>query len=233
MSRLAPHSLAAHGIAAPGALILLGAAALFLALAPACVHSSDDWEKDWNKHQPPNEVMDAIGITEGMVVAEFGAGRGRYAVQVAARVGSEGKVYAEDIDEDALDYVKFRCTRDGIDNIETILGDITDPKLPKESCDFVYCINTYHHIKEPVPLLRNIIPALKPTGRSVIIEHLPEKSPGDGLLGHCTPVEQVMADAEAAGLELVEQHSFLELDEIYVFKPAESSAPAKSESSED
>lgn len=210
-----------RSLRAPGVLILLGATALFLALAPACVHSSDDWEKDWNKHQPPNEVMDAIGITEGMVVAEFGAGRGRYAVQVAARVGSEGKVYAEDIDEDALDYVKFRCTRDGIDNIETILGDVTDPKLPKESCDFVYCINTYHHIEEPVLLLRNIIPALNPTGRLVIIEHLPEKSPGDGLLGHCTPVEQVMADATAAGLEFVEQHSFLELDEIYVFKVAE------------
>jgi ubiquinone/menaquinone biosynthesis C-methylase UbiE len=213
------------------ALVFLGAVVLFFVLLPAGTLGSgdgeDDWEKDWNKRQPPNEVMDAVGITEGMVVAEIGAGRGRYAVQVAARVGTIGKVYAEDIDEEALEYVKFRCTRDGIGNIETILGDATDPKLPEGSCDFVYCINTYHHIEEPVPLLRKIIPALKPTGRLVIIEHLPEKTLDEGFEGHNTPVDSVMAQAKAAGLEFVEQHSFLELDEIYVFEPAKLQKPVQ------
>ncbi len=208
---------------APAAGVLLCTLAMFFLMLPAWATDPDDWEKEWNERQPPAEVMDAIGVVEGMVIAEIGAGKGRYAVQVAARVGSEGKVYAEDIDEDALDYVKFRCTRDGIDNIETVLGEVTDPKLPAGSCDFIYCINTYHHIEKPVPLLRNIIPALKPTGRLAIIEHLPEKARELGFKGHCTPVDTVMAHAKAAGFEFVEQHSFLELDEIYVFqvgKPA-------------
>ena len=51
-----------------------------------------------NRLQPPDQVMDAIGIKPGMVVAEIGAGQGRYVVQIAARVGETGKVYAEDID---------------------------------------------------------------------------------------------------------------------------------------
>ncbi|MEJ2720685.1 MAG: methyltransferase domain-containing protein [bacterium] len=192
--------------------------ALVFVLSCALATNSDDWEKEWNERQPPGEVMDAVGIVEGMVVAEIGAGRGRYAVQVASRVGPKGKVYAEDIDEDALDYVSFRCTRDGIDNIETILGEVADPKLPPGSCDFIYCINTYHHIDKPVPLLRNTISALKPTGRLVIIEHLPETARKHGFIGHSTPVDTVMAHAKAAGFDFVEQHSFLEFDEIYVFQ---------------
>ncbi|UCG28407.1 MAG: hypothetical protein JSV24_03335, partial [Bacteroidales bacterium] len=46
-----------------------------------------------NRLQPPEQVMDAIGIKPGMVVAEIGAGRGRYVVQLAVRVGETGKVY--------------------------------------------------------------------------------------------------------------------------------------------
>ena len=55
-----------------------------------------------NGLQPPERVLDAIGVRPGMTVAEIGAGRGRYAVQLAVRVGQTGKVYAEDIDGEAL-----------------------------------------------------------------------------------------------------------------------------------
>jgi len=193
----------------------------------ACAAGPDDWEAKWNKLQPADKVMDAVGIKPGMVVAEFGAGKGRYAVQVAARVGAEGKVYAEDIDTMALEYLKTRCARDTISNIETVLGDATDPKLPPASCDFVYCINTYHHIEEPVRLLGSIIPALKPGGRLVIIEHSPEKTKEDPHEGECTPADTVMAQAREAGYEFVERHSFLELDEIYVFRAANKETPAE------
>ncbi len=194
--------------------------AAFTLVVSALVSSSEDWEKRWNERQPPDKVMDAVGIEPGMTVAEFGAGRGRYAVQVAARLGARGKMYAEDIDAGALEYLASRCERDNIQNVETILGTVTDPKFPKGSCDFAYCINTYHHIEQPVQLLRNMIPGLKPDGRLVIIEHSPEKALKEGFEGHCTPTDSVVAHATAAGYKLVETHSFLELDEIYVFAVA-------------
>ncbi|MFC1628246.1 methyltransferase domain-containing protein [Gemmatimonadota bacterium] len=53
--------------------------------------------------------MDATGIQPGMTVAEIGAGRGRYIVQLAVRVGEKGKVYAEDINGPALQYCENRC----------------------------------------------------------------------------------------------------------------------------
>jgi SAM-dependent methyltransferase len=205
-------------ILAIGTVVVICTAPLVVIPSSPCYALEDEWEKDWNRRQPPGKIMDAVGIKSGMVVAEIGAGKGRYAVQVAGRVGPNGKVYAEDIDAEALEYVETRCKRDGIKNIETILGEVTDAKLPAGSCDFIYCINTYHHIEKPVPLLRNVIPALKPEGRLVVIEHSPEKARELGFEGHFTPPDSVLASAAAAGYELVDRHSFLELDEIYVFQ---------------
>jgi SAM-dependent methyltransferase len=179
----------------------------------------ESWEDTWNRRQPADKVMDAVGIAPGMAVAEIGAGTGRYAVQVAGRIGPQGLFYAEDIDADALAALQERCRRDKIDNIVTVLGEVVDPKLPDASCDFVYCINTYHHLEKPVPLLRNAMKALKASGKLVIIEHSPEKAKEHGFEGHCTPADSVLAQARVAGYGLSAQHSFLELDEIYVFEP--------------
>ncbi len=185
-------------------------------------HDGDDpdaWEARHNAYQPPEKVMDAMGVKPGMVIAEVGAGRGRYAVHMAARVGDTGKVYANDIDEDALEYLRFRCERDGIDNIETILGEVTDPLLPEGEIDIVYVINTYHHFDEPVELMRNIRSALKPSGVLVIVEHDPEKYPSAGP-GHSTPQDELLDQAKQAGYELVRIESFLERDNINIFRRA-------------
>jgi len=174
---------------------------------------------EWNKLQPADKVMDAVGIEPGMVVAEFGAGKGRYAVQVAARVGAKGRCTPRTSTLRALEYLKTRCARDTISNIETVLGDATDPKLPPASCDFVYCINTYHHIDEPVPLLRNIIPALNPWAAR---DHRAPARRGQKKTAPRRNPRSRHRDGAAAeaGYELVARHSFLELDEIYVFRAA-------------
>jgi ubiquinone/menaquinone biosynthesis C-methylase UbiE len=162
--------------------------------------------------------MDAIGVVPGMTVAEIGAGRGRYAVQMAERVGENGKVYANDISEDDLAYLRERCERDGIGNIETVLGDVTDPLLPEGTFDLVYVINSYHHFEDPVALLKNVIPSLKPDGRLVIIEHDWDKY-GDEAQWHCKPQNELIDEAYRAGFFLVGIETFLEKDNINIFIP--------------
>jgi ubiquinone/menaquinone biosynthesis C-methylase UbiE len=176
----------------------------------------DAWEQRWNNLQPPAKVMDTIGVKPGMMVGEVGAGRGRYVVKMAERVGPTGKIYANDIDAGALAYLNFRCKRDKITNIKTILGTVTDPRLPKGKLDMVYFINTYHHVEKHVELMKNIIPALKPEGLLVIIEHTPEKATSMG--NHCTPKETVLQQAKEAGFKMVRLETFLKYDNIYIFK---------------
>jgi SAM-dependent methyltransferase len=181
-------------------------------------HEDDQWEERHNRAQPPGRVMDAIGVVPGMVIAEIGAGRGRYAVHMASRVGSEGKVYANDIDSDALAYIRERCERDGIGNIETILGKVDDPLLPEGMLDLVYVINSYHHFDDPVALLENVIPSLKPEGRLVIIEHDWDKY-GDKAGWHCKHQNDLIDEVYRSGFYLVDIMTFLEKDNINVFIP--------------
>jgi ubiquinone/menaquinone biosynthesis C-methylase UbiE len=174
----------------------------------------DAWEARHNRKQPPEKVMNAIGVKEGMQVAEVGAGRGRYVVHMAKRVGPDGQVFANDIDKGALDYIEQRCERDNIPNVTTILGEVTDPQLPEGKLDLVYIVNTYHHLDDKIGLMKNIRPALKPNGIFVIIENEPEKS---GWTSHTTPLKVVIQEAEEAGFDLIRIESFLEEDNIYLF----------------
>ena len=182
-------------------------------------HSQNDpdaWEKHQSEYQPPEQVMDSIGVEPGMVIAEIGAGRGRYVVLMAKRVGETGKIYANDIDKEALDYLKYRCKRDSIPNVVSVLGNVTDPLLPNGAMDLVYMINTYHHLDKPVELMKNIIPSLKANGKLAIIEHDPGKVLFAG--SHATTKELLLKQADQAGFELEQILTFLKRDNIYVFR---------------
>jgi ubiquinone/menaquinone biosynthesis C-methylase UbiE len=182
-----------------------------------CLPRQDEWEARHNAYQPPQAVMDALGVAPGMIVGEVGAGRGRYAVHMARRVGEEGLVYANDIDETKLRYLEARCTRDGIPNIVTVLGTVTEPNLPAGELDLVYVINTYHHLAEPVALMKNIMPSLKADGVLVIIEHDPAKYAAAG--SHSTRQDILVSQAYEAGYTLVRIETFLERDNIHIFRP--------------
>lgn len=159
-----------------------------------------------NRLQPPQQVMDAIGIKPGMVVAEIGAGRGRYVVQLAVRVGETGKVYAEDIDIESLNYLEKRCNRWGLENVETILGDVTHPKLPENTLDVIFIISAYHHFEDPVELLKNARSSLKPEGVIAIGEWLNSTSP-----------EKIEAQMAAAGYALERTETFLEKNDLFIY----------------
>jgi len=166
-----------------------------------------------NRLQPPDQVMDIIGLEPGMTVAEIGAGQGRYSVQLAVRVGSRGKVFAEDIDAAALDHLRGRCDRWGLTHVSAVLGTVTDPRLPAGTLDLIFVISSYHHFDDPVVLMRNARAALKPTGRLAIAEWL-------GNSG--TPPEVMEAQMKAAGYRLERIDRSLEANNLYIylFRPA-------------
>jgi ubiquinone/menaquinone biosynthesis C-methylase UbiE len=177
----------------------------------------EEWEKRLNKLQPPKEIMDAIGVRQGMIIGEIGAGTGRMTVWLADRVGEKGKVYANDIDRKALDHLERRCEKDDLRNVVTILGEVEDPLLPENSLDLAFMINVYHHLDMPVALVRNIIPSLKSTGILAIVDADPDKS--NFGPGHSTPMEEMLAQLDEAGYKLIRVETFLPDDNIYICRP--------------
>jgi ubiquinone/menaquinone biosynthesis C-methylase UbiE len=169
-----------------------------------------------NERQPPELVLKTVGVKPGMIIGEVGAGRGRYTVHIASRIGPTGKIYANDIEEDYLKYLEKRCADHGLTNVETILGSLTDPKLPTATLDLVIMVNVVHCLAEPVELFRNIKKSLKPDGKIAIVEGSLEKSPD--AAGEWWPRSKLLKIYKDAGYDLVREETFLPKDNIYFLK---------------
>ena len=177
---------------------------------------SKEWEERFEPIQPSARIMDSLGIRPGMIVAEIGAGNGRFAVRVASRVGDAGRVYANDVDPEALKFMRDRCRRENLENVIVVQGRATDPMLPRLTMDLIYVINSYEHFEDPITLLENAAPALRPGGTLAIIAAEPNKAPD--AEGHCVPLEVILRDTGMAGFEFIRMATFLPRDNIYLFR---------------
>src|SRR5437016_986867 len=127
----------------------------------------DEWQK-------PGEVVKALALKNGDVVADIGAGTGYFARPLARAVAPRGKVYAVDIAADVLGYLQTRAQKEGIRNIETITSREDDPMLPPNSVDLAFFCDVTHHIAHRADFYRKLAPGLKPHGRMAIIDYPPE-----------------------------------------------------------
>lgn len=140
-------------------------------------------------------LLDVGGVKPGMVVGEIGAGDGYLTFHLAARVGPTGKVYANDIVEEmALEIIRSRAAKKGIAHIETILGAEVDPRFPKDSLEAVFVLNAFHEFRDPVALLRNLVPGLKPGAKVVIHEWEAQTQGAIGPSGDRTYTRQEFLD---------------------------------------
>lgn len=151
--------------------------------------------------QKPEQIMDALRIADGSVVADIGPGAGWFTMQLAQRVGPTGIVYARDVQREMVEAVRRRVSRAGFDNVRPALAAQDDPNLPARALDAVSLVDVYQEIDDPVAYLRNVARSLKPNGRIGIVNY----KPGRGGPGPAVRVERsvVETDARAAGLRMI------------------------------
>ncbi len=125
---------------------------------------------DRDKRLQIDRVMTLLHIEPGRNVADLGAGSGWFTVRAARRVAPGGTIYAEDINPEAIKYIKDRAGKEKLPNIQTILGTPDDPKLPPDSVDAVLMLKVYHEVAHPGALLAALKPALRPGARIGIID---------------------------------------------------------------
>lgn len=172
---------------------------------------------DRDEWQQPEDVMDALLIADGSRVADVGAGGGWFTVRLAHRVGPNGVVYAEDIQPEMIEAIERRIRREGLENVQPILGTPTDPRLPPD-LQAVLIVDTYPWVEEPVRLLRNVAASLAPNGRLGIVEFSKAGAggPGPDITERVDP-ETIIRDAAQAGLTLDRHETFLRYEYLLVF----------------
>ncbi len=160
---------------------------------------------DRDAWQKPDQIMDALAISDGSSVADIGAGAGWFTIRLARRVGPNGRVYAQDIQREMLEATRRRVSREGLQNVQTRLGEGTSPNLPAGALDAVLVVDVYPEVEDRVAFLRNLALALKGNGRIGVVNYKPGRGgPGPaGNEGVRVEAVSVEADAKAAGLRVL------------------------------
>lgn len=144
------------------------------------------------------KVMDLANIEAGMTIADIGAGEGYYTVRLAERVGDEGRVTAQDIDDAALSRLARRIDREQLTNISIKLGSPDDPQLPMDSFDRIFLVHMYHEVAEPYAFLWRMWPALTEEGEIIVVD---VDRPTNR---HGIPPALLFCEFQAVGYELLE-----------------------------
>jgi SAM-dependent methyltransferase len=152
------------------------------------------------------EIFAAMGVRAGSIVADIGAGGGFFTVRLARAVGEGGRVHAVDISDRVLERLRERVSREELTNVEIVVGEPDDPRLPAATLDAALIVNAYHEMDEHQAMLAKIRAALKPDGRLVIVEPISsgrrDLARDRQTRSHEIGAEHVMADARAAGFRV-------------------------------
>src|SRR2546427_11426432 len=161
-------------------------------IAPVMGMGGADWlvRSEREKEEAPDAALDAIGIQKGDIVADVGAGVGYFTWRMAERVGSTGKVYANDIQPRMLEQLKKNVASRGLTNVVPVLGAEDDPKLPAGKLDLELLVDVYHEFSKPREMLAKLREALKPKGRVILLEYRKEDPAVPIRLAHKMTVQE-------------------------------------------
>lgn len=167
-------------------------------------------------YQKPHEVIVALDLKPGEVIADIGAGSGYFSFRFAQHV-RPGRVYAVDIGPDMILHMN-RCIRDlGITNITTVLAPPDDPLLADASLDRVFICDTWHHVEKQGEYLAKLKKMLKPGGQLVMIDFQKRELPVGPPLEMKIAREDLVRQLGGAGFQLLKEYTFLPYQYFLVF----------------
>ena len=188
-------------------------------LAPVMGYQGADWleRSERDDEEEPNVALTVVGIAKGSTVADIGAGSGFITERLAARVGPDGRVYANDVQPQMLQMLANRLARKKITNVTLVQGDVDDPKLPPRSVDLELMVDVYHEFSRPQVMLRKLRDALKRDGRMVLVEYRKEDPAIPIRFEHKMSVAEAKLEVEAEGFTLSKVDESLPRQHILIF----------------
>ncbi len=178
-----------------------------------------------------SEILGLLDLEPGMVVADVGAGTGLFTFDLAAAVGSSGRVYAVDVTPSFLDRLRARAAEEGADNVTVVEATAKDARLPADTLDLAFLCDVYHHLEYPRTYLASVYRALRPGGRLVVVDFRrdPKSSP-KWVLSHVRADERaVRAEIASVGFRFEGTRGNLEQNYVLVFRKPAAGTPRRAE----
>jgi arsenite methyltransferase len=177
----------------------------------------DDPKRD--AYQKPHEVLTALAIKPGEVIADIGAGSGYFTFRLAHHVGDKGKVYAVDISPDMIRHLNRRIRELKAMNVTSILADADDPLLADGSIDRFFFSDSWHHIENQTKYLSLIKKMLKPGGEIIMIDFHKKELPVGPPMQMKIAREDLIRQMESNRSRLMKEHTFLPYQYFLIFAP--------------
>ena len=170
-------------------------------------------------YQKPHEVLMALNIKPGEVIADIGAGSGYFTFRLSHHVGDKGKIYAVDVSPDMVRHVNRRIRETNATNVVTILADNDDPLLADRSVNRFFICDVWHHVENQSKYLSLMKKMLKPGGEIVMIDFHKKELPFGPPMQMKIAREDLIKQMEANGFKLSKEHTFLPHQYFLVFAP--------------
>ncbi len=141
---------------------------------------------------PPDEVIRAVGVQSGEIVADVGAGTGYFSLPLAQAVGSEGRVYALDAQCGMLERLKSKLESCPALNIECVRAEADAMTLPDATCDLMFLANVWHEFEDRKAVIEELKRILRRAGSIAILDWRPDVTPE-----HRPPLEHRLSSSSA------------------------------------
>jgi ubiquinone/menaquinone biosynthesis C-methylase UbiE len=185
-------------------------------MGPGGIEWLDRAQRDAEEH--PSQVLDALQLHPGEVIADLGAGSGYFTFRMAPKVGNTGKVLAVDVQDEMLQTLKQRAAAQKFTNVQVIKASESDPHLPAGAVDLVLFVDVYHELAYPYEVMQKVRDSLKPYGRVVFVEYRKEDPEVQIKEVHKMSVAQLDKEMMAVGLVPVRRIETLPLQHILIFR---------------
>jgi len=129
---------------------------------------------------PTDEVLAALSVQPGDVVADIGAGTGYFTLPLARAIGPEGKLWAVDSQVEMLSLLKQKVDTEVMLNIEMVHAEADRSTLPDAICNLVFLANVWHEFENRDAVLREASRILAPGGRIAILDWRADVEPVHG-----------------------------------------------------
>lgn len=155
------------------------------------------------------EIIQILGLRTGQTVIDLGSGGGYFSLRFAAAVKPAGWVYAVDINDHFLEFIREQAAGQDAGNLVTVPAKRAFEIIPPGSADLLFVRNAYHHLEDRVVLLARYRSLLKPSGRLAVIEHKPGLTLFDlrRLFSHYVKPEVIKTEMTGAGFARPVEHS--------------------------
>jgi ubiquinone/menaquinone biosynthesis C-methylase UbiE len=129
---------------------------------------------------PPADVLGAMAVHSGQTIADVGAGTGYFSIPLALAVGTHGKIYPVDAEDEMLLLLRHKLDEAGISNVDLIHAEADNTGLAAGSCDLLFAANVWHEFDDRAAVLKEAARVLKVGGQIAILDWRTDAPPEPG-----------------------------------------------------